>query len=209
MADAFMRAPDGVAVAQRFGLHGEFQAVLKFFNACGLIHGPGFVGEAFAEHFRVGLELAAVNGFVAGGRDNADLFNAGVHRLFGDDLQHGLGHAVAVHQRYHGFLHGIGRRILPGAPACRRYHRPSYVHPPPFRLFKSWWELFLACVGGDLRTFKVCTRLIFPRKWAAMQPCCQKEEGGVAGFGLSRRFLGMAVWVRGGRGGDRSGFDVT
>ena len=51
--------------------------------------------------------------------DDADLLDAGVDRLFADDLDDGLGQPVAIDQRKHFLLHRGGGGVLP-RPATRR-----------------------------------------------------------------------------------------
>ena len=72
--------------------------------------------------------MVAIDGFVTRCGDDADLFDPALERFLGDDLEHGLGEPVAVDERQHGFLHGVGRGILPRTSAGRRDHRLRNLH---------------------------------------------------------------------------------
>ena len=75
--------------------------------------------------------MAAIDGLVARRGDDADLLDPAFEGLLGDDLEDGLGQAVAIDQGQHGLLHGVGRRILPGPAAGRRDHRLGNLHAAP------------------------------------------------------------------------------
>ncbi len=72
--------------------------------------------------------MVAVHGFVARRDDDADLLDPALLGFLRDDLKHGLGEPVTIDQRQHGFLHGVGCRILSGASTGRRDHCLGNLH---------------------------------------------------------------------------------
>ena len=128
VADQRPRAPDRVAVAVGLGLNGETQALFQVEQSPGLFLGPVDAAVGRAEVRGVVAKVIAIDGFVAGRGDDADLLDSALERFLGDDLEHGLGEPVAVDERKHGFLHGVGRRILPRPAAGRRDHRLRNLH---------------------------------------------------------------------------------
>ena len=121
-------APDRVAVALGLGLDREPQALLQVDEPPGLLLGPVDALEGRPQVRGIVAEMIAIDGLVARRADDADLLDPALERLLGDDLEHGLGQAVAVDERQHRLLHRVGRRILPRPPARRRDDRLGDLH---------------------------------------------------------------------------------
>ena len=128
LADERPGAPDGVTVALGLGLDGELQPLLEVDEPPRLFLGPVEPLVRRAEVGGIVAKVLAIDGLVARGADDADLLDPALDGLLGDDLEDGLGQPVAIDQRQHGLLHGVGRRVLPRPAAGRRDHRLGNLH---------------------------------------------------------------------------------
>ena len=83
--------------------------------------------DAIASELGVG-RMFETDRFIAWGDDDANLFDPALLRLLHDDLENRLGQPIAIDQRQHRFLDGVGSWILPGASTGRRDHRLGNHH---------------------------------------------------------------------------------
>ena len=115
-------------------LHGEPQALIELEPPGGPAPRPRALARTPRGGFRpVVAEEPTVVRFVSRGTDDADFFDPAVDRLFGNDLEDGLGQAVTVDEGQHGLLHRVGSWVLPGSPPRRRDDRLGDLHRgPPF-----------------------------------------------------------------------------
>ena len=116
-------APDRVAVALGLGLDREPEPLLEVDQPAGLFLGPVDALERRPQVGGIVAEMTAVDRLIARRADDADLLDAALDRLLGDDLEDRLGQPVAIDERQHRLLHRVRRRILPGPPARRRDDR--------------------------------------------------------------------------------------
>jgi hypothetical protein len=128
IADEASGRPNRVTVPFGLGLNGKVEALFEVGQPFELLLGPGDVFVADTQILCVSLKMAAIVGLIPGGGHDADLFDTGVDRLLGDDLEHGLGQSVAVHKGEHGLLNRVEGRVLPGSSTSRRDDRLTNPH---------------------------------------------------------------------------------
>ena len=112
VADEFFRLVDGMSETLGGVLLGEMQPLAESAEFFRFDDRPVLAAEGLDHVVVEAAEIFAVLFFLAGLGDDADLLDAGIDGFLADDLDDGLGEAVAIDQRKHFLLDGGGGGIL-------------------------------------------------------------------------------------------------